>query len=273
MFEQSRPDTKTQSALGLMELIYHSTVREIRKGHSNAVIGLLLNVVQTLTLVFAFYLLFVILGIRGSPIRGDFLLYIMSGIFVFITHVKTVSAVIGAEGPSSPMMKHAPMNTIVSITAAAFGQLYTQILSVAIVLYLYHIAFQPITIHDPAGAAGILFLAWFTGVAVGVMFVSVKPWAPQFVNVASTVYNRVNMIASGKMFVANQLPSRELNLFDWNPLFHIIDQGRGFLFLNYSPRYTFIDYPIKAGIVLIMLGLMAEFYTRKSASASWDASR
>ncbi|MFQ6550935.1 ABC transporter permease [Aestuariibius insulae] len=273
MFEQTRPTSKTRSAWALLELIYHATVREIRKDYSNALIGLILNMVQTVTLVFAFFLLFVVIGIRGSPVRGDFLLYIMSGIFIFIVHVKTVSSLITAEGPSSQMMKHAPMNTIVAILAAAFGQLYIQILSVLAVLYIYHIAFTPITIHNFAGAAGMLFLAWFTGVAVGVVFIAIKPWAPQFVTVASAVYNRVNMIASGKMFLANSLPSAQLQLFDWNPLFHIIDQARGYTFLNYNPHYTSVSYPLQVGIALIMIGLMAEFYTRKTASLSWDARR
>ncbi len=35
------------------------------------------------------------------------------------------------------------------------------------------------------------------------------------------------MIASGKMFVANMLPTSMLLMLDWNPLFHCIDQARG----------------------------------------------
>jgi ABC-type polysaccharide/polyol phosphate export permease len=81
------------------------------------------------------------------------------------------------------------------------------------------------------------------------------------------------MIASGKMFVANTLPFNLLALFSWNPLFHIIDQARGFAFINYNPHYSNWQYPLIVSVVLIMLGLMGESYTRKHVSLSWGARR
>jgi ABC-type polysaccharide/polyol phosphate export permease len=62
-------------------------------------------------------------------------------------------------------------------------------------------------------------------------------------------------------------------LFDWNPLFHTIDQARGFAFINYNPHFSNWQYPLYVGITLLMIGLMGEFYTRQYASASWSAKR
>jgi ABC-type polysaccharide/polyol phosphate export permease len=81
------------------------------------------------------------------------------------------------------------------------------------------------------------------------------------------------MIASGKMFVANTLPSSMLALFDWNPLFHTIDQARGFVFINYNPHFTSATYPVYVGLGLIVLGMMGEFFTSRNASVSWNAAR
>lgn len=224
-------------------------------------------------MVLAFYVLFSLLGLKGSAIRGDFLLYIMSGIFLYMTHSKTFSAVAGSEGPASPMMQHAPMNTIVAILASAFSTLYIQVLSLVAILFIYHMAFTPVVIDQPIAAFGMLLMAWFTGVALGVVLLAIKPWFPTFVKIFVLIYMRANMIASGKMFVANTLPSFMLVLFDWNPLFHCIDQSRGFVFINYLPRYSSIGYPFLIGVILLMVGLMGEFYTRKHASASWEARR
>jgi len=273
MFQADRPRTHSRTAFSLLGLIYHSIVREVRKDHRNAIIGLLLNMMQTVVFVAAFYFMFTILGLKGMAIRGDFLLYIMSGIFLFLTHTKAMGAVLKAEGPSSAMMKHAPMNTIVSISAAAVGSLYIQILSMAAVLGLYHIILNPITINDPFGAMGMILLSWISGVAVGIVFLSLRPWVPGFVQIASSIYSRANMIASGKMFVANRMPGYLLAMFDWNPLFHCIDQARDFVFINYNTDVSSISYPVKVTIILIMIGLMLEFYARKNASASWDAAR
>lgn len=257
----------------MIDVIYHSIVRKLRQGHRNAVVGLVLNVFQSLVMVGAFMLMFLVLGLKSSPIRGDFLLYIMSGIFMYITHVKAVSAVAGAEGPTSAMMQHAPMNTIIAITSSALAALYQQVFTLLIILTVYHVAVTPITIYEPINAMGMLLLSWFFGVAVGMIFLALSPWMPDFMGLIRTLYVRINMIASGKMFVVNTLPASMVALFDWNPLFHIIDQGRGFVFLHYTPHVTSISYPIYASIVLVMLGLMGEFYTRRAVSISWTAGR
>ena len=133
MFEQQAKTTGLKSGSRLLELIYHATVRSVRQSHGNALFGLVMNILQAIIMVFAFYVMFSILGLRSSAVRGDFLLYIMSGIFLFLTHTKTLAAVVSSEGPASPMMKHAPMNTLIAICASAIGALYIQVLSLIVV--------------------------------------------------------------------------------------------------------------------------------------------
>ena len=273
MQQTRRPRSTARSALQIGELIFHATVRNLRMTHGNAVVGLVLNILQTVVFVLAFFFMFSMLGLRGNAIRGDFLLYIMSGIFLFMTHTKAMSAVIGSEGPASAMMKHAPMNTIVAISAAALSSLYIQVLSMVLVLWVYHVAFTPITIHDPVGAMAMVLLSWFSGVAIGMVFLALKPWMPDVVKVVSSVYGRANMIASGKMFVANTMPGYILAFFTWNPLFHTIDQARGYVFINYNPHFSNVSYPFWLSIGLMFIGLMGEFYTRRAASISWEAKR
>lgn len=273
MFESERPRGTGRRAAGLAELIYHSTVREVRRSHRNALAGLLLNIAQAVIFVLAFYLMFTLIGARGAGLRGDFLLYLMSGIFLFLTHTKAVTAVVKADGPASSMMKHAPLNTAVTISAAALGALYIQLLSLLVILFFYHVLVTPVEIDDPVGAMGMLLVAWFSGVGVGMIFMAIKPWLPEFTQIGVSVYARTNMIASGKMFVANTLPGYLLPVFDWNPLFHAIDQARGHVFLNYTPHFTSALYPLWVGLALVAIGMMAEFFTRKRVSASWSAGR
>lgn len=274
MFQQ-RPAQPTGlvSALTILELIYHATVRSVRKAHGNALMAIIINMLQVAIFVLAFYVMFSVLGLRGAAVRGDFLLYIMSGIFLFITHTKTLGAVVGAEGPASPMMQHAPMNTVIAIAAAALSTLYIQVLSLVVILFIYDVAFTRFLVEDPTSAFAMVLLAWFTGLGLGILLLSFKPWFPTAVSIFTTIYQRANMIASGKMFVANALPAHMLAMFSWNPLFHCIDQSRGFVFVNYTPRYTSWEYAFWVGVVLIMLGMMGEFYTRRHASISWNARR
>lgn len=271
MFEVHSSTTRIGTAANLAELIYHATVRQLRKSHGNALIGLLNNILQSLLFVLFFLAMFEILGMKGSAVRGDFVLFIMSGVFLFFTHTKAMGAVVGAENAASPMMQHAPMNTVVSITSAVLASLYIQVLSAVVILSLYYTIFTPFVIDNWIGTIGMFLLAWLSGVGVGMVFFAIKPWFPGFIGIASMVYARANMIASGKMFLANTLPPKMLSLFDWNPLFHCIDQARGFIFINYHPHNSSITYPLYVSLVLIMIGLMGEFYTRKHISKSWTA--
>ena len=273
MFQQQVRKSTSRTVFAMAELIYHSVVRDVRRSHRNALVGLMMNMVQSVIFVITFFAMFELLGMRGNAIRGDFLLYIMSGIFLFMCHTKALSAVVGSEGPASPMMQHAPMNTVISISAAAISSLYLQMLSVLFLLFFYHVLFTPIVIDQPIGAMAMLLAAWLSGVAIGTIFLAIKPWAPDAIKILTSVYSRASMIASGKMFVANTLPSSMLVLFDWNPLFHAIDQSRGYIFLHYNPHFSSPTYPFYVAIALLMLGLMGESYTRKNASISWSAGR
>jgi ABC-type polysaccharide/polyol phosphate export permease len=273
MFQTAVHKSKTRLFFSMAGVTYHTIVHSLRGGHRNAVVGILFTMAQGLTLVLVFYAMFLLIGVRSSPVRGDFLLYIMSGVFLFMTHIAAVTSVSTAGNPISSMMLHPPMNTIIAIIAAALATLYKQFFTIIMVLLIYHIVVSPITIDQPIPAMGMFLLAWFTGCVVGLLFLALTPWLPNLSGILLQLYRRANMIASGKMFLANSLPASMIAVFDWNPLFHIIDQGRGYIFLHYNPFQTSLMYPVYVGIALLMIGLMAEFFTRQHVSVSWSAGR
>lgn len=270
---ESRKKTLIGMGFVTLELIFHVAVRHLRMSHGNAVLGLLMTLIQSLMMVVVMYFLFDLLGLRRVAVKGDFMLYVMSGVFMFTTHVSAIGAVSKADGPTSPMMMHAPMNPIISICGASLASLYRQTLSALVILYFYHTLFTPISILDPTGLLGMHLLAWASGIGIGMVLRSARPWQPDAVSIITTIIMRVNVIASGKMVLANNAPPSLRAMFDWNPLFHIIDQGRGFIFLNYSPHFTSIAYAVYFTLSLIVIGLMAEFFTRQFASASWGKRR
>ena len=273
MIRRQQNSSGLAAGIRFAELLYHSIVRVVRKSHRNALIGLMNSIMQNVILVAVFFFMFSILGLRGMALRGDFLLYLMTGVFLYMTHTKAMGAVVGSEGPASPIMKHAPMTTFLSISSAALASLYLQVLSMAVIMFVVHVAFKPVIIHDPAALALPVFMAWFSGVAIGLIFLSIKPFFHGFVAIVSSIYSRANMLASGKMFVANQLPANMVPFFAWNPLFHAIDQARGAAFINYNPHVTSIMYPVYFSVILVVIGLMGEFFARQKASASWNAMR
>ncbi|MDO5703766.1 MAG: ABC transporter [Paracoccus sp. (in: a-proteobacteria)] len=270
MFVQHKNRNLFQAAFTTLALIHHQTVYNMRMGDRNAVVGLLLTILQSSLMVLAFYLMYYVLGIRGSLVRGDFLVFIMSGIFIFMTHIQAVGAVSGSGALTSNMMQHAPLNTAILISGAALAALYKQMLACIVLMWLYHTIMTPIEMESWLGCLSMLLLSWLCGCGVGMVFLSLRPWWPKGAGIITMVYQRINMVASGKMFLANTLPGFMLPWFDWNPLFHIIDQSRGFAFINYSPQRTSVEYALWFTVTVIMVGLMAEFVTRNRVSVSWS---
>ena len=271
MFQQRHTTNIFFAGLTTVALIYHMTVYRLRKGDRNAIIGLLMTILRGMLLVAMFFLFFYVLKVRSSPIRGNFIVYIMTGVFMFMTHNKGIQAVLSSESAVSALMKHTPMNTAIAMSASALAALYQQFLACIVLLIFANTFIEPLNIEHIYPCIGLFVLAWFSGCSIGLVFRAVEPWAPKAVRMISQIYMRLNMFTSGKMFVANALPGAMLPYFTWNPLFHIIDQARGFAFLNYNPHYTNLFYPVAITFAALLLCLMGEFYTRRQASLSWGA--
>lgn len=271
LFNQRQNTTMLQAAGTTLGLIYQQTVYNLRNDHRNAVVGLLLTIMQSLIFAAFFMLFFLIFKVRSSPIRGDFMLYLLSGIFMFMIHVQTSAAVAGSHSVSGGLTKHEPLNPAILISSAALAVLYRQTISCIAILWLYHVLFAPIEVEYWPGVLAMYLLAWFSGASTGLVFLGIRPWSPKGSRLITTAYQRINMFASGKMFVGNVVPNAWLPWFIWNPLFHIIDQVRGFLFINYSPLKTDPLYALWFSLAAMMLGLLINFTTRKYESLSWSA--
>jgi ABC-type polysaccharide/polyol phosphate export permease len=264
MFRIQTKKTRLTAALDLSELIYHSTVRAAQRGNSNALFGLIMNVVQSAVFIVALYVTMHLLGWQSSALRGDFVMFLIAGVMSYMTYNKTMKAVYGSEGPNSPMMLHSPMTPAVSIASAALSALYLQVLAVWVILFVYHVVFKPVVINEPVLAFAMLLASWFFGIGTGMVLLAIKPWAPKLAPVVLMVVSRVNVFASGKMMVGNALSFTLLKFFDWNPLFHLVDQMRGAIFIDYSPRNSSISYALWVSVALVAIGLMGEFFTRRN---------
>ncbi len=273
MFSQTHPRNLVEAFFTTMGLIYTTTVKNLRQSDRSPIMGILRPVIQSAVMIGMMYVFYAFLGVKRSPIPGSFLLYIFSGIFMFLTQNQAMAAVAGAPNGASPVLLHGPMNTAIAVTAKALTNLYQLFLSSVIMLVTVNYFFEPLNIDNVLGFLGMFLLAWFTGASIGMVLYAATPWAPEVVNIIKLIYMRLNMVASGKMFVANMLNAKMLALFSWNPLFHTIDQARGYAFLDYNPYFSDWTYPLKVAVVFLVVGMLWEHYTRKFISVSWSAGK
>ncbi|MBD3624748.1 MAG: ABC transporter permease [Rhodobacteraceae bacterium] len=268
------PEKRTSllmEAFFFVELTFFTIVREIRTESGNAALGILSAIARVLMMVTIFFVMYEVIGLRGSIIRGDTILFLVTGVLLFFMHNNAVQRTVTAGSVVSPMMQHAPMTPTLMIVSSALAGLYLHVLAMGVILTGLYIFKGELDIYDPGGLILPFFLAWASGVVVGLLFLLIKPFAPKAMRMVSTIYQRANLITSGKFFVANLLPNAILPYFAWNPLFHSIDQSRGAAFVNYYPHKTTIEYPLAFVCVGLVIGLMGEFWLRKTVSRSTAA--
>lgn len=264
MFEVVNRRTSSRTVLQLLELIFFWTMREVGGKSRNPLLALLGNAMQAVVMILAFFILFSALGMRRSPpIRGDMMMFLASGIMLFLAHNQALMAVFRAEGPDGSLMQHAPMNTFVAIASSALGALYRQIVTTTAILVGYQLYSSNVDIDRPVGFAGMVLLAWWAGVCAGIFLRAIKLFLPGPAPILQMTYVRMNMIFSGKMMPANTLPAAMLPMFDWNPLFHTIDAARGYVFLNYTAHRADLGYVFKVCAILFVLGMLGDFYARQ----------
>ncbi len=257
------------AAVAFIELLYHSIVRDIRKQSGGAALGLGVVIAQNLVMLAVFALLYTVLGVRSLAIRGDFVVFMLTGIFLFLTHNRAIKSVMNSSSPVDAMNLHPSMNTLLAIATSALSGLYMQLLTIGLILFVVSIFRGGLEFYNPAGLLFPYFMAWASGVGVGMLFLVASPFAPKVVPIISQLYRRANMITSGKMLPANYMSAGMVKWFAWNPLFHAIDQERGAAFVNYFPHRSNMEYPVIFTLVAIMFGLMVEAWLRKNMSASW----
>jgi hypothetical protein len=231
-------------------LFHRQLMHHIHGGHKHVLVSVIYNVAQTILLVGAFYLFSSLFHMNTGMIRGDLLIFLVTGVFIFNLHIKSAGSVLEVKPGGS-------------FVAASLAGLYTQIYSLIIVLGGYALLGNQIRIHSLSGVGAGMLLSWLSGVGVGLVFRGVRPYSKRLAGFIAQAYGRINMLGSGQMFVANMLPAYVLSYFKWNPLFHIVDQTRGAAFLNYTPWYSDMTFPCIATIAVLVFGLLVDARTRR----------
>lgn len=269
MFSGNRSNNLFFEFFRFFDLLYHSTVKEIRKSSASPVIGLFSDILNTATYLIFFIIFIKFLGIKNTAIRGSEIMFVMTGVFLFLVHIRAVGAVMGTKGVLNTMNLHTHVTTYLTMFSSALSTLYLQAMAFFIILYVTHTLIEPAYILRPSRVFFAFVAAWISGISVGYLFLSLATFLPKTMKIVSTAYQRMNMICSGKMILANSLPTAYLPFFDWNPLFHAIDQARDAAFVNYTARVTDLAYPFWVALVLFVLGMLLENRTKSSASLSW----
>ena len=249
------------ASAAFISLVHALVIRDLRTAHKAASIGLLLSIGQPLIFGLTFYALMGLFSFRPTVVRGDNLTFVMSGFILFFFHLRTATTVAGAL--KKDMMNHARATPFLLVTVKAISAGYTNLLALIVLMLMNGLLRGVYEMDNPLGFITVVFWCWLGGVAVGMNVMALKyyfAWGP----LVESVYSRVMFLTSGKFFVANNIGPLMRAVLEWNPLFHLLDQGRDAIFLNYTAKTTNMTYPIVVILLLLAIGFAAESHIRRN---------
>ncbi|MEM7505438.1 MAG: ABC transporter permease [Pseudomonadota bacterium] len=265
---QSRTATRQPLPVALsafFSLVFALTVRDLRTENKSAALGILLSAGMVLVTAMTFYIFMNLVGGRSAPIRTDDITFIVAGFLVFFFHIRTVAAVAGSLNPG--LMRHSRASPFLFICVKAMASGYKMTVATLILMALNYLLRDVWEMQNGLIFILIVFTAWLGGVAIGMILLAANRYLV-WGNLIQMTYIRICFFTSGKFFVAGHMPNAFRSAMDWNPLFHILDQARGALFLNYTADTTSVFYPISVYAVVLVIGMLIENYVRVNYSAS-----
>ena len=269
-YGEPKPSTTTRQPLpvavsAFFSLVFALTVRDLRTENRSAALGVLMSTGMVLLTALTFYFFMSFLGGRSAPIRTDAITFTVAGFLVFFFHIRTVSAVAGSLKPG--MMRHSRASPFLFVCVKAFATLYKMTLATIILMTVNYLLRDVWEMQDGLTLIFILLTGWLGGIGVGIIMMAAQRYLV-WGNLIQMTYIRVCFFTSGKFFVAGHMPNWMRSAMDWNPLFHVLDQARGALFLNYSADTTSVLYPYAIYGAVLVLAMMIEQYVRVNYSVS-----
>lgn len=251
------------SLQAFLSLVYAMTVRELRIVQRNAALGIVLAIATPLATCLVFYLMMELFKARSAPVRGDDLTFLLTGFLIFFLHINTAGQVSQAVVPS--MMPHQRATPFLFICVKASAAGYNNVLAIVAILVGNYLLRGIWEMQQPLWVIVTVLIAWLYGIGLGMVFLALQRYF-SWARALRTFYVRVMFFTSGKFFLGNNAPYREF--YDWNPLFHIIDQMRSATFTNYTAHTTSLIYPLAFCFATLVLGFLGESYVRRHYSVS-----
>ena len=243
-----------QARSGPARSILALILREMSTSYGRSPGGYIWVVLEQLGVLLMFSLAFSMF-LKVPGLGNSFLLFYATGFLPFkmFQEVSTKTAL--ALRFSKPLLAYPAITYMDAILARLILTVLTQLMVSYIIFAAIlmvqdtHVVLNVGPILAGMAAAGLLGLA--VGVLNAVLFEFVPVWRTIF-----SVATRPLLIASGVIFLMEDLPSRVQDILWFNPLIHIIALTRTGFFPFYSPNYISLIYVFLLSLLMLLFGLI-----------------
>lgn len=193
--------------------------------------------------------------LRSPSLGTSFLLFYASGYVVFNMYLTLSGPISQAINFSKPLLKFPAVNWFHALAARFILNSLTGILiSVLLFTFILNIV-ENRTVLDLGPIIEAFALVMILGLGVGTLNCALIGLFPVW-GVVWNIVTRPLFLASGIIYIYEDLPSLAQDILWYNPLIHITGLARVGFYSTYSPTYINVTYVALVSLVLLALGLL-----------------
>lgn len=221
-------------ALDHVHIILALARRELASRFGQNALGYAWTYVMPLIWIGSTYFVFSFVG-RRAPVYTDLVTFIISGLIPFLSFRLVIGAMARVNGSVRSLVIYPTVTRDHAAIAMALVELGNTFLVFGVVAALNYAFLGNFELENPLQFVGGVILAWGLGASYGYFFSTLALINLTFQYIASPLL-RPAIFLSGIFFVANELPQKMLNLFQYNPVLHAVEFGRDGMLFHYTSR-------------------------------------
>lgn len=236
-------------------------LRETRMTFGTSQIGYLWAILQPAATVAVMVILFSLIR-RQPPFGSSLALFFATAILTLEMYNKfSVSLMRGFTSNKAlltyPMIRET--DTLMARTV-----LIISIFSIIYLLFygaLVGLGYAPLPAYPErilAAFGATAFLGFGVGTINAVIYVHINAWQH-----VEKVISRPLFFLSAVFYIPSNLPPQAITVIKWNPVLHLVEWVRTGYYPNYYSEILNVFYPLAIALVLTLIGLTAERFTRK----------
>ncbi len=229
-------------------------LREMSTRYGRTVGGYFWSVIEPVSAIFILALGFSLL-IRSPSLGSNFFLFYASGYIPF--HLYQQISVTGARSISfsRPLLFYPAVTWVDAVLARFILNALTGIMVSYLTLLIVMMTLDTRTVIDvgPVLLAGLLSMA--LGFGIGTINCALEGLYPTW-EIIWSIITRPLFLASGILFIYEDMPQGVQNILWYNPLMHITGIFREGIFPLYEPEYVSTAYVLIIAFSMTTLGLM-----------------
>ena len=243
-------------------VIVSLVLRETRATFGTSVFGYVWAIITPTVSIGLLVFIFSLVG-RQPPFGSSLALFFATGILTLQFFTELSNKLMTVFDANRALLTYPVIKDVDTLIARALLVAATYTLIMAI-FYAALIAFGLASLPSRPEHVILAFLAtWLLGLGFGTLNAVIASLWETWTHVEK-ILTRPLFFVSGIFYVPSQLPPQAREVFQWNPVLHLVEWFRHGVYPNYNSMLLDVWYPVGVGSAMLLVGLAGERLFRRA---------